>query len=148
MNIYYRSLQIKILNHGIIEHRFGSLSFFGHNCIACKMCILGPQPGIEPGPLAMKAWSLNHWTAREVPLVSYFRRIKINLGLLVRMYRVAIPPTISSDRGTHFLGKIIWMLMKTLEFLGIITVPITLNPQARLQELMDKKKTVFKRNKN
>ena len=142
MNIYYRSLQIKILNHGIIEHRFGSLSFFGHNCIACKMCILGPQPGIEPGPLAMKAWSLNHWTPREVPLVSYFRRIKINLGLLVRMYHVAIPPTISSDRGTHFLGKIIWMLMKTLEFLGIITVPITLNPQVRLQELMEKKNCI------
>ena len=32
------------------------------------------------------------------------------------------------------------MLMKTLEFLGIITVPITLNPQVRLQELMEKKK--------
>ena len=32
------------------------------------------------------------------------------------------------------------MLMKTLEFLGIITVPITLNPQVRLQELMGKKK--------
>ena len=24
--------------------------------------------GIEPVPPAMEAWSLNHWTAREVPL--------------------------------------------------------------------------------
>ena len=28
--------------------------------------ILVPQPGIEPGPLAVEALSLNHWTAREV----------------------------------------------------------------------------------
>ena len=27
--------------------------------------ILVPQPGIEPGPLPVKVWSLNHWTTRE-----------------------------------------------------------------------------------
>ena len=27
--------------------------------------ILVPQPGIEPAPLALKARSPNHWTARE-----------------------------------------------------------------------------------
>ena len=32
---------------------------------ACE--ILVPQPGIEPGPPALGAWSLNHWSAREVP---------------------------------------------------------------------------------
>ena len=33
------------------------------------------QPGIEPMPLAVKAWSLNHWTARKVlrpPFVSAY----------------------------------------------------------------------------
>ena len=25
------------------------------------------QPGIEPGPMALKAQSPNHWTAREFP---------------------------------------------------------------------------------
>ena len=29
--------------------------------------ILVPQPGIKPVPYAVEAWSLNHWTAREVP---------------------------------------------------------------------------------
>ena len=29
--------------------------------------ILVPRPGVEPMPYAMEAWSLNHWTAREVP---------------------------------------------------------------------------------
>ena len=27
---------------------------------------LVPQPGIEPGPPALGAWSLTHWTTREV----------------------------------------------------------------------------------
>ena len=29
--------------------------------------ILVPQPGIEPGPLAVKAQSPNHWTSKEFP---------------------------------------------------------------------------------
>ena len=28
--------------------------------------ILVPWPGMEPAPSALEAWSLNHWTAREV----------------------------------------------------------------------------------
>ena len=31
--------------------------------VACG--ILGPQPGMEPAPFTLEAWSLNHWTARE-----------------------------------------------------------------------------------
>ena len=29
--------------------------------------ILIPGPGIEPSPPALEAWSLNNWTAREIP---------------------------------------------------------------------------------
>ena len=29
--------------------------------------ILDPRPGIKPISLARQAWSLNHWTAGEVP---------------------------------------------------------------------------------
>ena len=28
------------------------------------------QPGIEPVTPALGAWSINHWTAREVPIIS------------------------------------------------------------------------------
>ena len=31
--------------------------------------ILVPQPGIEPGAMAVKAPSPNHWTIRELPVV-------------------------------------------------------------------------------
>ena len=34
-------------------------------CVACG--ILVPQPGIQPVPPAVEAWSPNHCTAREVP---------------------------------------------------------------------------------
>ena len=37
--------------------------------VACV--VLVPQPGIEPQPLAVKAPSPNHWTAREVLTSSY-----------------------------------------------------------------------------
>ena len=39
--------------------------FFWLHHAACG--ILVPPPGIEPVPPAVEAWSLNHWTAREVP---------------------------------------------------------------------------------
>ena len=35
---------------------------------ACKMLV--HQPGIEPVTPALGAWSINHWTAREVPIIS------------------------------------------------------------------------------
>ena len=46
--------------------------FFGH--AACG--ILVPQPGIEPAPPAVEAWSSNYWTAREVPGVFLVRTSK------------------------------------------------------------------------
>ena len=33
---------------------------------ACRMLV--PLPGVEPGPLAVKVWSPNHWTTRELPV--------------------------------------------------------------------------------
>ena len=41
------------------------LSFFFFLAVPQAYRILVPQPGIEPGPLAMKVQSPNHWTARE-----------------------------------------------------------------------------------
>ena len=37
--------------------------------LSCSMWDLVPQPGIKPGPPALGAWSLTHWTTREVPLL-------------------------------------------------------------------------------
>ena len=33
--------------------------------------VLIPQPGIEPRPIAVKGPSLNDWTAREFPSLSF-----------------------------------------------------------------------------
>ena len=43
---------------------------FGHS--ACE--ILVPWPGITPVPLAVEAWSLNHWITREVPQVYWINK--------------------------------------------------------------------------
>ena len=34
--------------------------------LSCSMWDLVPWPGMEPGSPALKSWSLNHWTTREV----------------------------------------------------------------------------------
>ena len=34
--------------------------------MACGLLV--PQTGIKPVPPAVEVWSLNHWTAREVPI--------------------------------------------------------------------------------
>ena len=42
-------------------------SFWGGDCSTKHACgILVPQPGIEPMSPEVEAWSLNHWTTRDV----------------------------------------------------------------------------------
>ena len=49
------------------------LSFFVYLLAAlCGMWDLTPQLKMEPMPLKLEAWSLNHWTTREVSKSSYF----------------------------------------------------------------------------
>ena len=54
------------LNHLL---KVPSLSFFVFTFWLHRAAggILVPQPGIQPAPPAVEAWSLNHWAAREVP---------------------------------------------------------------------------------
>ena len=44
----------------------------GMQTLSCGMRDLVPWPGVEPRPPALGAWSLSHWTIREVPLSIYF----------------------------------------------------------------------------
>ena len=55
--------------------------FFLATLVACG--ILLPQPGIESGPSAVKAWSPNHWTTREFPKGRSFYRQNLGWGLAV-----------------------------------------------------------------
>ena len=41
-----------------------------HRIFSCGMWDLVLGPGVEPRPLALGAWSLSRWTAREVPALS------------------------------------------------------------------------------
>ena len=49
--------QILVALHGVFLASCGIFS--------CGMQNLVPWPGIKPRPLALGAWSLNHWTTRE-----------------------------------------------------------------------------------
>lgn len=52
--------------------------------------ILLLQPGIKLVLLALEARSVNHWTAREVPIILYFKYI-ILLVLALKAWRILIP---------------------------------------------------------
>ena len=54
------------------------LSFFLFFLFLFWLCgtacgILVPQPRIKPAPPAVEAWTLNHWSAREVPVVAFLK---------------------------------------------------------------------------
>ena len=60
-----RSTAIDMHIHGYV---WILLNFF----VGLKACrILVPQPRVEPVPLALEAWNLNHWTAGEVPWILF-----------------------------------------------------------------------------
>ena len=59
----------RIIFHSALHIFYGFVLFlflFWTHLMACG--VLVPQPGIEPGPLSVKAQSPNHWTAREFPI--------------------------------------------------------------------------------
>ena len=73
-----------------ISLSFHFLSFFVSFRPSHKACgILVPQPEIEPQPPETEAWSLNHWTTREVSIFSHFqwgqhRHLPYCLRIIVR----------------------------------------------------------------
>ena len=63
-------MEVTILSNGhihihIYAYIFLRFFFFLLHNAACE--ILVPQPGTKRVPSALGAWSLNHWTSREVP---------------------------------------------------------------------------------
>ena len=60
------SLGLTSFNHSMVRWPpdCSVIFFFLLHHAACG--ILVPWPGIEPMPPALQAWSLNHWTTREV----------------------------------------------------------------------------------
>ena len=52
--------------HGIFQARVLEWGAFFWSChTACRL-LVSPR-GIEPVPLTVKVWKLNHWTTRELP---------------------------------------------------------------------------------
>ena len=66
-------LNILVKRQRLSEWNFYFLFIFWPCHASCG--ILVPQPGIEPGPSAMKVQSPNRWTARELP--GYFLKVTL-----------------------------------------------------------------------
>ena len=50
-----------------------------YKLFSCGMWDLVPRPGIEPGSPALGAWSLSHWTTREVPIFGFLSNTHLSL---------------------------------------------------------------------
>ena len=65
---------------------FKYLFIWLHQGHSCSMWDLVPWPGIELRFPALGAWSLDHWTTREVPTVSLFIDLLLLPSILVVFY--------------------------------------------------------------
>lgn len=72
---------------------------------------LAPGPGIEPGTLARRAWSLAHWTTREVPVSCWEGSVEVlnyNCGfvcLSLQVYQFLL----------HlFWGSVVWYICNSI----------------------------------
>ena len=83
--------------------------FFWLHHVACG--ILVPRLGIEPKPSAVRAWSPNHWTAREFPRL--FKVGRYPRGHLME-HSPPLPPTISD----MFLS---WFLLENIQWFLVIS---------------------------
>ena len=59
--------------------------FVAHGIFNCNMWDLVPWSGIEPGPPALGAWSLNHVTTSEVPDPKIFE-VRVSLCLVLNFF--------------------------------------------------------------
>ena len=76
-NRFLKNIYLFIWPHWVLVVVHGTLvaacGIFIAACgiFSCGMRDLIPWPGMEPGPPALGAWSLNHWTTREVPQIDF-----------------------------------------------------------------------------
>ena len=71
--------------------------------LSCIMWDLGPQPGIEPRPPAMRVQSHNHWTTRDVSGVYFLIMAEIVNNL---MMNGSSPPACCKNSIFSFLSTL------------------------------------------
>ena len=68
----FKNLHFKKIAVIYTEHLPSDL-FWGAGGLDTACGILVPRPGIRPIPPALEAQSLNHWTAREIPILTVLK---------------------------------------------------------------------------
>ena len=88
--------------------------------LCCSMRDLVPWPGIEPGPPALGAQSLTHWTTREVPIHTFVKKIHFllpdiwvfTIPVLQQTLYISLLAHGSSEE--KLLGQRTWMSLQLL----------------------------------
>ena len=69
---------------------------------------LVPQPGIEPGPSAVRTQSRNHWTSREVPIHVSLYHLYLLISSSHCHKRVRKAPSFTLHMTTCRAGRKLW----------------------------------------
>ena len=91
--------------------------------------ILVPQAGIRPTPPALGAWSLNYWTAREVPIVLVLMLVFllwVGLLLLFHWHPSAFPFSPALPAAWTFFGLQIHVTLPSLAFWACVLTVLPL----------------------
>ena len=79
-------------NNGVSAQMLHLISFsfvWGFFCLFCAACrILVPWSEIKPAPPALEAQSLNHWTTREVPVMTCFKVSQVVIWTNSRKWQI------------------------------------------------------------
>ena len=92
-----------------------SSSLLHTGSFSCSMWDLVPWPGIKPRFPASGAWSLSHWTTREIPGPTFIRHeLRVWLYLLPswkcmeRLHNTGVSFTSTQCDDENFLGEDLW----------------------------------------
>ena len=73
--------------------------------LSCNTWDLVPQPGIKPGPPALGAKGLNHWTTREVPKSTSFKKYLLSAYCVLKTLRISERTKYLCSPGTCILVR-------------------------------------------
>ena len=79
----------RVRNHFKLKARFFFFLAFTALVLSCSTWDLVPQPGIKPGPPALGAKGLNHWTTREVPDSTSFKKYLLSAYYMLKTLRIS-----------------------------------------------------------
>ena len=118
-SLFFKKIFTYLTVQGLQLHHVGSFSYSIWT-FTCSNQDLIPRPGIEPGPPALGAPSLSHWTIREVPELESWV-FSSRLDLTNRISHLAFPS--KRAPGSFLCHSLLHLPYRSSGFRGSVNYP-------------------------